>query len=199
MAPRARCRNHRFTDELRALDVRRLYRDGCLGGEGAGPVTVTWSGAGTSSITVVPDRIGVILEYSVCDGEDQEEHSERIVIQRTKCHFGGSRPWWFCPRCGRRCAILYGGRRFFCRRCRDIRYRSQSESKAERLLRKAERIRAKVGGSGIVFGDFPPKPKGMHWRTYHRLRDEAEDAKVRGLTATINRLGLCGGRFSRGI
>lgn len=189
MGPRARSREHRFTDELRALDIRRLHRDGCLGREGSGPVTVTWSGAGTSSITVVPDRTGVVLEYSVCDGEDQEGHSERIVIKRTKCYFGGSRPWWFCPHCGRRCAILYGGRHFWCRACHDLRYRSQNESKSERLLRRAEILRARMGVSGSVFGPFPPKPRGMHIKTYRRLRDEAEEAKVHGLTLALGAFG----------
>jgi len=189
VAPRARFRNHRFTDELRALDIRRLYRDGCLRSEGSYPVTVTWSGAGTSSITVVPDRVGAWLKYSVFDGTEFKEHRERIVVQRTRCHFGGSRPWWFCPRCGRRCAILYGGRRFLCRHCHGIRYRSQNESKSERLLRRAEILRARMGVSGSVFGPFPPKPRGMHIKTYHRLRDEAEEAKARGLTLALGEIG----------
>ena len=187
VAPRARRRTHLFTDELRALDIRQLHRDGCLERVGAGRVTVTWDGG--SSIDVVKDRTGILLEYSVVDGEDREERSERIVIQRTRCHFGGSRPWWFCPRCGRRCAVLFGGSRFLCRNCHDLRYRSQSLGKGERLLRRAEKIRARLGGSGVVFGDFPPRPRGMHLRTYHRLRDEAEEAKVRGLTLTLSEIG----------
>ena len=193
MAPRARRRPRLFTDQLRRLDIRQLHRDGCLERVDAGRVTVTWDGG--SSIDVVKDRTGILLEYSVVDGEDREERSERIVIQRTRCHFGGSRVWWFCPRCGRRCAILYGGRWFLCRHCHGIRYRSQSLGKGERLLRKAERIRTRLGGSGVVFDLFPDKPKGMHWRTYRRLRDEAEEAKARGLTLA---LGAFGSRQRRG-
>ena len=187
VAPRARRRTHLFTDELRALDIRQLHRDGCLKRVGAGRVTVTWDGG--SSIDVVKDRTGILLEYSVFNGEDREEYSERLVVQRTKCHFGGSRVWWFCPKCGRRCAVLFGGSRFLCRSCHSLRYRSQNESKGERLLRKAERIRARLGGSGVVFGDFPPKPKSMHWVTYFRLRHEAEEAKARGLTLALGAFG----------
>jgi hypothetical protein len=190
MVPRARCREHRFTDELLALDVRRLHRDGCLKRVGAGPVTVTWSGpGGSSSIDVFPGRTEIRLNYTVFVGEDREERSERVVIGRTACNFGGSRVWWFCPRCGRRCAILYGGRRFLCRHCRGIRYRSQNQSKSERLLAKAEGIRARLGGSGVVFDPFPERPAGMHWRTYHRLRGEAEEAKAHGLALTLGALG----------
>ncbi len=188
MAPRARRRTHLFTDELRALDIRQLHRDGCLGRVGAGRVTVTWDGG--SSIDVVKDRTGILLNYTVSDGVDREERSERIVIQRTRCHFGGSRPWWFCPRCGRRCAILYGGRRFLCRHCHGgLRYRSQSQSRGERLLRRAERIRGRLGGSRSVFDPFPERPKGMHMRTYRRLRHEAEEAKVRGLASAMDAFG----------
>ncbi len=182
-----RCQRRPFTDEFFSLDIRRLHRDGCLERVGAGRVTVTWDGGG--SIDVVKDRTGILLEYSVVDGEDREEHSERIVIQRTRCHFGGSRPWWFCPRCGRRCAILYGHHRFLCRHCHGLRYRSQSESKAGRLLRRAEKIRARLGGSGVVFGDFPPRPRGMHLRTYYRLRDEAQTAKAHGLALALGAFG----------
>ncbi len=187
MAPRARRRTHLFTDELRALDIRQLHRDGCLERVGVGRVTVTWDGG--SSIDIVKDRTGILLEYSVFDGEDREEHSEHLVVQRTRCHFGGSRAWWFCPRCGRRCTILYGGRRFLCRHCHDIRYRSQSESKGERLLRRAERIRTRLGGSGVVFDAFPDKPKGMHQKTYRRLRHEAEEAKAHGLALSLGAFG----------
>ena len=187
MGPRARRQRRPFTDEFFSLDVRRLHRDGCLERVGAGRVTVTWDGG--NSIDVVKDRTGVILEYLVFDGHDHEQLSERIVIQRTKCHFGGSRPWWFCPRCGRRCAILYGGRRFLCRRCHDLRYRSQSLGKGERLLRRAEKIRVGLGGSGVVFDLFPDKPRGMHQTTYDRLRDEAEEAKVFGLTLALSEIG----------
>ena len=187
MGTRARRQTRLFTDQLRRLDIRQLHRDGCLERVGAGRVTVTWDGG--SSIYVVKDRTGILLEYSVFDGEDREERSERIVIQRTKCNFGGSRVWWLCPRCGRRCAILYGHRRFFCRRCGDLRYRCQSLGKGERRLRKAERIRAKLGGSGVVFDIFPDKPKGMHQRTYRRLRHEAEEAKAHGLALAMGAFG----------
>ena len=189
MGTRDRRQRRPFTDEFFSLDVRRFHRNGCLESVDAGRVTVTWDGAGSSSIDVVKDRTGVLLEYSVCDGAETKEHSERIIVNRTRCNFGGSRVWWFCPRCGRRCAILYGGRRFLCRNCHGIRYRSQSESKAERLLRKAERIRARLGGSGVVFDPFPEKPAGMHWKTFDRLRHEAEEAKVRGLTLALSEIG----------
>ncbi len=50
-------------------------------------------------------------------------------------------------------------------------YRSQFQTEHDRALSKAQAIRTKLGGpdcAGIDEFD-PPKPKGMRWRTYHKL------------------------------
>ena len=46
-----------------------------------------------------------------------------------------------------------------------------------------------MGGSRVVFDPFPEKPKSMHWRTYHRLRNEAETAKAHGLALALGAFG----------
>jgi hypothetical protein len=43
-------------------------------------------------------------------------------------------------------------------------------------LRKAQGIHEKLGGTGII-GDSVFKPKGMHWRTFERLRRKYEAAE----------------------
>jgi hypothetical protein len=35
-----------------------------------------------------------------------------------------------------------------------------------------------LGGSGSLAESFPPKPKGMHWRTYWRLYDLWAGTKI---------------------
>jgi hypothetical protein len=45
------------------------------------------------------------------------------------------------------------------------------------MLTKTQAIRVKLGGEPGLIHDFPPKPKGMHWRTYYRLREKADDAE----------------------
>jgi hypothetical protein len=45
------------------------------------------------------------------------------------------------------------------------------------MLIKTQAIRMKLGGSPSLVEDFPEKPKGMHWRTYDRLRQKANEAE----------------------
>ena len=106
-----------------------------------------------------------------------------VSLAWTRCHYGGQRPWFICPGvvngrvCGRRVAILYGAEWYFlCRRCYDLTYESQREDLPTRLISKAQKIRRRLGGSAGSVEPFPAKPKGMHWRTYDRLRWQAQEA-----------------------
>ena len=61
-----------------------------------------------------------------------------------------------------------------CRRCHDLAYASQNEDASDRASSKARKIRKMLGDDGGFEDPFPPKPKGMHWATYHRLEKECE-------------------------
>lgn len=88
-------------------------------------------------------------------------------------------------------AILYGvGRYFLCRHCYGLGYESQREDRADRLRNKAQEIRRRLGGSANLTMPFPEKPKGMHWKTYRRLRWEAQEAEHDSLIAMAERLNL---------
>jgi hypothetical protein len=108
-----------------------------------------------------------------------------VRYRRTQTNFGGWRDWFECPRCLRACGVLYGGKYFRCRKCHRLTYSSQYEEAWERIRSKADRIRKKLGDRhGISVGDlnpFPPRPKGMHHRTYRRL--ERQDLAYQELLA----------------
>lgn len=161
------------------LDVRYLQRKGYLR-PGMGS-SQRWSCRGEPSGSI---------NLSACDGyvklsyrtrnrwsQEWEQKEYPVLLEWTRCNYGGERPWFKCPaaRCGRRAAILYGGSIFACRRCHNLAYESQSETRHGRMLTKTQAIRVKLGGEPC--GDFPPKPKGMHWRTYYTLRQKAEEAE----------------------
>lgn len=73
--------------------------------------------------------------------------------------------------CGRRCAILYGGRLFLCRQCHDLTYKTaQSGELSDSLSNRMDRIRRKLGAETLrPYDPLPDKPRYMHGSTYLRL------------------------------
>ena len=117
---------------------------------------------------------GLLLMY-ILNGKPVEQ---RVHLDLTPCHLGGSRVWFLCPHCGRRCGKLYGRfERFLCRKCSDVDYyHSQSVNRYQRLVANISRLSQRLGGpaSGSAIYDIPDKPKGMHWKTYNRLVREKQ-------------------------
>ena len=97
---------------------------------------------------------------------------QRIALSETPLHFGGSRYWLHCPRCGARGAVLYLVKEFACRACHDLRYTSQFESPRERMRRRLLKIRKLIGVDMIIGHPLNPPPKGMSVPQWHRLVEE---------------------------
>jgi hypothetical protein len=154
-----------------SVDVRLWHRQGLLR---SGQTFLCSNG----SISVRTELSAVVLSFSARDWgvEEWKSVKQRVPIAWTACHFGSHRPWFCCPRCGRRVAkVFLAGNPFFaCRHCYGLGYESRLESVRLRGLGKARKIRMKIGGDANVLDVFPPKPKGMHWRTYNRLRQVYE-------------------------
>jgi hypothetical protein len=180
------------------IDVRRWHREGRLRAGQISSLSWTRGGEPSGSIRVVTVADAVILMF----GAQRRGHAEgkfpaqRVPITWTACHLGGRRPWFICSAfsgghyCGRRVALLYGaGELFACRHCYGLVYASQQEALRERGLGKAQKIRTRLGGSSSIFDCFPAKPKGMHQRTYGRLRQSHDVAATRCTTALEKWLG----------
>src|SRR5262249_21329043 len=91
----------------------------------------------------------------------------------TRPHFGGLRWWFVCPHLNRRVRKLYlplGGRHFWSRRAYELVYASQRETKFDRALRRARKLRLRLGGDPAD-DEYPDKPPRMRWATYNRLMD----------------------------
>ena len=183
------------TSDLRRLDVRRLHRDGLLS---PGPSfiwqwTLNDEVVGSVWIRSELERVTLAYRTRIKGGDWQQVHCT-VEIAWTIPHFGGRRAWFVCPSpgCGRRVAILYGGMRFACRHCHNLAYACQREAHDDRAMRRAERIRERLGWALGIANLNGGKPKGMHWKTYHRLRAEHDtyaDAAWRGFSSLVCRAG----------
>lgn len=169
------------TDGALALDVRWLAKHGRLE-PGYGPVAWTRNGRAVAKLGVWAGSDGIVLDYRLGGGGGTRVR-ERVALERTPCPLGGSRPWFRCPGCGGRVAILYGPHGIFrCRRCHGLAYPSTRQAGWQRQLAKANRLRAKLGGPPGV-GRVPPPPKGMRLRTYARIVREIDALDAAALAA----------------
>lgn len=147
-----------------SFDVRRWQRDGVLtpGHAGGWTWTNSYTGEVSGRISYRTEHGAVVLDYSV-DGEPVRQN---IWLKYTDCNYGGTRPWFTCPRpgCWRRVAVLFlrGSAGFMCRHCGRVAYSSKSEDAMNRAWRKQRKIEAKLS-------EHWQRPKGMHHTTHERL------------------------------
>ena len=174
-------------EHSRSIDVNRLHKAGCLTPGWTGGWQWTQDGEQVASINLraEPDRLNLSYRVQIAGG-DWESIEEPVRIVRVRCRFGGARPYFICPgvvngiTCGHRVAKLHGpGRYFLCRQCYRLGHASQSEDQWDRTLRRANKIKQRLGGDPGMAAPFPPKPKGMWRLTYDRLRAETFDAEMR--------------------
>jgi len=153
------------TDDYFSIDVRRWKRDGLLTPHQSFGWQWSRHGEVVASIRVRTEQDRVILTYRHRSGsEDWKDESYPVYLDWTAAPLGGKRPWFRCPAegCGQRVAILYGGGIFACRRCYRLTYPSQRETDYNRLARRANKLRDKLGWEPGCLTPPGEKPKGMH-------------------------------------
>jgi hypothetical protein len=186
------------TNDYRALDVRRLQREGLLAPGRAFGWNWLRNNETVASIQVRTEADRIILSYRHRSGEGEWKSEEYPVwLDWTPCTYGGRRAWFICPArgCGKRAAVLYGGGIFACRHCYRLAYLSQRESADDRAARRADRIRARLGWELGILNGSGWKPKGMHWKTFERLKAEHDALVEIALAGMARRLGLLQARL----
>lgn len=166
--------------DRRALDIRKLQRDGLLIAGRSCTWRWTYNGQDVAAIQIRTEAGRVILNYqSRSNGGDWQPKEYPIYVEWTDCHLGGQRAWFRCPalNCGKRVAILYAGAIFTCRHCQKLTYACQRETLDDRAARRADTLRRRLQWPAGILNGPGGKPKGMHWRTFKRLK-ATHDAHV---------------------
>ncbi len=138
------------------------------------------------------DSSSPYIQVKYQNKNSSEGFDYKIRLTTTNPNYGGKRWWFVCPivGCSKRVGVLYMGSKYFaCRHCYNIAYESQNEVPHYRMLHKAQAIHQKLGGSGCTM-DYVPKPKGMHWNTYHTLINEMEELEHLSLITSAKKLGI---------
>jgi hypothetical protein len=169
-----------LTRVVRPERGRRLQ--GRLQGSPIGPIDLTFDG--TSSPVTVQLRFCERLRVAGLP----IPNDTTVWVLPTQPTFGGARWWFVCPACGRRCEAIYmlpweydrrhHGMVWACRCCQGLVYISQREGKGDRALRRLRKVLHQAGAAWTP--DLIPRhrPKGMHRRTFARLKAEAGQALV---------------------
>lgn len=182
------------------LDIDKLRRDALIVPGIYRRVALTWSWTGTgeriADINMVVDTgddAGVMHLQFVSRNHATGERSETdqpIRLTTIEQPFGGRRWYAICPYSGARCSKLHlppGATKFAARGAwRRLGYRVQREAPYDRALRRAFKIRRRLGDDGGI-GDPVIKPRWMRWNTFDRHRAELHrvEARVEGQLAAF--------------
>lgn len=103
-------------------------------------------------------------------------------LEWSSCHFGGHRPYFQCPRCRRRCCILYryqtegkSGDSYGCQKCLGMVHPVENEGKLERAMRRSNKV---LKRQRYDTTRLKGKPLWMRWPTWKRLSDEVKAAVI---------------------
>ena len=134
-----------------------------------------------SSVGIRAYEKGVLLVYTTRQPDGSVvQHAEPIAIDEVLKPYGGSQPYFLCPRCDARVLHLYRTTELFlCRKCSGLVYATTQERDNQRGLRKARKIRSRLGASENLLAQVWSKPRGMHHYTFYRRKIELQQAEQR--------------------
>lgn len=160
-----RQRERNLITDFRFINVRWMNKQGLL--KGRSIKTLNWSCNGKPwgrmEVLAEDDCIHLIYKESRNDGP-WEDKNIVINLLKTPCRYGGYQYWFECPVCRRSVCSLYLVDTWRCRHCGHLAYPSENEDELERLRSKALKLKGKLGKEYWI------RPKGMHQKTYDRLK-----------------------------
>ena len=166
----------RKCEHLLRLDIRELARKGYL--RPGSNASWRWSVGGETSGNIrtftTADQVRLLYAVTTAGG-NRQVMDYGAWITRTPGRYGGSRPWFRCPRCGSRRAVLYGvagDGQSGCRGCMRLGYASEAESPLDRLYRKQRKLESRLAEDW-------QKPKWMRWNSYARIRTRLQELEER--------------------
>ena len=171
-----------LTTQYNSLGINYLVRRG-LFPEKHARGELRFSGGGGVRFEVHGDFL--VFSYA-CDGGPMRAWS--VGTETTPTNFNGRRRWYVCPKCGRRVGVLYfsgGGPQ--CRRCLHLIYPTSREKRMGKAVIKRNRLYRALGADPMQRVATIEKPKGMHWRTFERKKDELLAAQE----SVANAMGAC--------
>ena len=152
-------------------------------GKGTFPRNICWRDAATGELIA----FGSIHSDAQWPEEGGSLHitlgllSQDIRLQAVPRYFGGHQWYFACPFTNKLCSVLWllpGVEKFGSRQTlgRWSAYSSQFATEHDRAIFSARHIHYQLGAKGRIAIDdpLPPKPKGMHWRTYDKLAARCE-------------------------
>lgn len=175
---------NRFTSEFTQIDIRDWAARGYLYDGSKFFLTFKYRETIVRHIYIrIDDELAFFNFIDKPEVNFSDKKSDYVInIAYTPCHFGGQRPWFICAEttkngpCNRQAAILYrDGNRLACRHCLKLSYPTQHLARYERILKRQETIRRKLGATAPGKTAIPSRPKGMHRSTYCRLLDELRE------------------------
>lgn len=174
------------TGQALPLNVNTLNKRGALAPGATSESSWTYGDEPSGNIQIQANKDGINLIYKtrIKDGQ-WKDVNDPVSIVWEPCRFGGQRPFFLCPKCGRRIIKLYGISRFLCRTCNNLIYPSQRERWSDRALRKANRLRTKLGGNPGMASSIAPRPRYMHHRTYEQITDGIHEAETTAMEFTF--------------
>ena len=125
------------------------------------------------------------------NGRKKDPCSNEVEVINTPCYFGGTRPWFSCPSCHKRAAILYFvSSKLVCRTCGHFNYASQQMTDLDYKLKQVAAHRSKLKAGDMFFHKLSriEKPKHMRYTTYLQILGELHLLERDALKEMINSL-----------